>query len=95
MQFSPIRYTFATLNNARPLTGQFYNVNKYNKMKTIYAPILVPLGTRCELCKLFDVSYATVRKALAGKVSTPQHLEIRKQALELGGAIAETETANH
>lgn len=60
-----------------------------------YPHILVPLGTRCELCKLFDVSYATVRKALAGKVSTPQHLEIRKQALELGGAIAETETANH
>jgi len=60
-------------------------------MKKTYPQILVPVGTRCTLCNLFGVTYATIRKALAGVVRTPQHLEIRAKALELGGVIANPE----
>ena len=55
--------------------------------------ILVPLGTRCTLCKEFGASYATVKKALSGVVKTPTHLAIRERALALGGVIA-PESAN-
>lgn len=34
-------------------------------------------------------SYPTIRKALAGDVSTPQMIKIRAAAIELGGMIKE------
>ena len=55
--------------------------------------ILVPVGTRCTLCKEFGVSYATIKKALSGIVKTPTHLAIRERALALGGVTAPDESA--
>jgi hypothetical protein len=37
-------------------------------------------------------SYPTIRKALSGDANTPQKIEIRAEALKLGGKIKETET---
>ena len=54
--------------------------------------ILVPIGTRRQLCQLFNVSYTTVRRALSGIVTNPKHAEIRKKALELGGILANSNT---
>lgn len=60
-------------------------------MKT-YPAILVPIGTRCTLCKEFDTSYNTVKKALNGIVKTPTHLAIRERAIQLGGVPAPNPT---
>lgn len=51
--------------------------------------ILVALGEKLYLRRLFNVSYPTVRKALNGKSSSSLSLKIRNAALERGGVEVE------
>lgn len=48
--------------------------------------IIVKLGVRRELMRVFGTTYPTVRLALSRYHSTKLHAKIRKAALELGGA---------
>ena len=48
--------------------------------------ILVRMGEKKRLMKLFEVSHVTVREALRGNVSTELGRKIRKAALERGGS---------
>ncbi|MZP67207.1 MAG: hypothetical protein GT597_13795 [Bacteroidales bacterium] len=47
--------------------------------------ILVRMGEKRKLMKLFEVSHVTVRESLRGNVSTELGRKIRKAALERGG----------
>lgn len=47
--------------------------------------ILVDLGEKKALEKLFKVSHPTVRRALNGEIESPTALRIRKAAIERGG----------
>lgn len=51
--------------------------------------ILVNNGDKKKLCEICSTSYPTVRAALRGKEDTPLHLQIRAEAIKLGGAIRE------
>lgn len=60
------------------------------KEKTTLEVIIVPRGIISQISAQFGVCYLTVKKALAGLVSTPKHIEIRKYALAVGGCYAST-----
>ncbi len=47
--------------------------------------ILVAVGEKKELMKIFNVSYVSVRRALNGENSTKLTSKIRKAAIERGG----------
>jgi len=51
--------------------------------------IVVDYKVKKKLLKLG--SYSTIKKALAGDINTPQKINIRKEAIKLGGII-QTET---
>lgn len=51
--------------------------------------ILVELGEKGKLAKLFDVSYPTVRDALSGKRTSKIGIRIRRAAMERGGVEVE------
>lgn len=58
-------------------------------------PILVDLGEKKALEKLFKVSHPTVRKALNGEIESPTALRIRKAAIERGGVEKIVEPAKN
>lgn len=63
---------------------------KYNKLKSnIMRQILVEMGERKVLVKMFNTSYYTVRFALKGESQTAIAYKIRKAALERGGIEVE------
>jgi hypothetical protein len=53
--------------------------------------ILVELGGKLKLRKLFGVSYNTVRTALSGQRESLMVYKIRKAALEMGGVEIKNE----
>lgn len=58
--------------------------------KNLFDEIIVPRGIISQISAQFGVCYLTVKKALAGHVSSPKHIEIRKYALAVGGCYAST-----
>lgn len=57
---------------------------------TTLEAIIVPRGIIAQISAQFGVCYATVKKALSGRISSPKHIEIRKYALAVGGCYAST-----
>ena len=47
--------------------------------------VLVAVGEKKMLMKIFDKSHVTIRRALNGKTDTPLAKKIRKAAIERGG----------
>ena len=47
--------------------------------------ILVAVGEKKQLMKIFGKSHVTIRRALNGETKTPLSLKIRKAAIERGG----------
>lgn len=67
-----------------------FNHTTMSKLK----PIIVPYGTLAQIAERLQVSRPTIKKALSGIVNTPQHAEIRKLALRLGGVYEDELTSN-
>lgn len=71
------------------------NIMRKKKKVEGLNPILVDLGEKKALEKLFKVSHPTVRKALNGEIESPTALRIRKAAIERGGVEKIVEPAKN